>query len=226
VGGGSFGGSGGRNGTEAAAAAAAVAAAAAAAAAATATAVVAKAWAKVAKICRYHDSLQSSLVSYSLLSPSSSPLPSAEVSNVIRWYLVSRKNKARTDLTSCKLSVLHTRLSNAKRLAMLALSEKIRRNPTSVLMAAIWPTMVSAITPQDGGGGGGGGGAGGKDGLSTSTTTTTTTSTKAVVVDGGVVEWGRINDDDVRPLAAGGGGDYGGMTTKTVEVDKVVRQRL
>ncbi len=96
------------------AAAAATAAAAAAAAAATATAAVAKAWAKAAEICRYRNSLHSSPASYSSLLPLVLPLPSAEVSNVIGWYLVLQKNEVRADLMSCELSVLRTRLLNAK----------------------------------------------------------------------------------------------------------------
>jgi hypothetical protein len=229
VGDNSFGGGGGSDGAAAAAAAVAATAAAveavAAAAVATATAAVAKALAKAAKIRRYRNSLQSSPGLYSLLLPLLLPLPSVEVSNVIGRYLMLRKNKARVDLTLCQLSILRTRLSNAKRLAMLALLEEIRRNPTHALMAAIWPAMVSAIVLQDGGGGGQGGGegVGGEDGLSTSTTTTMTMLLTAVVVDGGVVGRGQSKDDNVRPPAVGGGGDNSGTMAKMVEVDKAVQ---
>ncbi|KAL3796181.1 hypothetical protein ACHAW5_005864, partial [Stephanodiscus triporus] len=145
-------------------------------------------------------------------SPSSS---SAELSNVVGRYLVARKNDERSNSGMRELSKLRRRLSDVERVATLALSEEIRRNPPRAMLAAIVPAAAVVAAA-------GGGGEEGEDHLGSSSSSSPTT----VIADGG--GWGRKcdNDDDdddddcgcCCPKAGGGGGSR----TKTVVVDKVV----
>jgi hypothetical protein len=153
------------------------------------------------------------------------PPSSAELSNAVGKFLVSMKNGMRSDPTERQLAALRGRLSDVERVATLALSEEIRRNPPKALMAVIGPAVSAIATTGEDEYGGGEEDLGGGEVLPSPT---------SVVEEGG--GGGRECDDDYvnddcpsAGAGAGAGGGDVGTTTKTmtttttkVVVDKVV----
>ena len=148
------------------------------------------------------------------------PPSSAELSNAVGRFLVSMKNGMTSDPTERALSALRGRLSDVERVATLALSEEIRRNPPKALVAVIGPAVAAIATDEDEDGAeeeedddqGGGGGS-------------PSPTSIADEGGGGGQECDDDHDIDDCPAGAGAGGGDVGTTTKTtttVVIDKVV----